>query len=55
MVVAGGRCDGLIEPVGGRPTAVDGFETGFGRISLNMKRQDAPLPKASKLDVFVAC
>jgi len=54
-VGAGGRYDGLIEQIGGKPTPGVGFATGIERIILNMKRQDVSLPAASRLDVFVVC
>ena len=54
-VGGGGRYDGLIEQIGGRPTPGVGFATGIERIILNMKRQAVPLPSASQLDVFVVC
>jgi histidyl-tRNA synthetase len=54
-VGGGGRYDGLIEQLGGKPTPGVGFATGIERIILNMKRQDVTLPDASQLDVFVVC
>ncbi len=54
-VGGGGRYDGLIEQIGGKPTPGVGFATGIERIILNMKRQDVQLPDASRLDVFVVC
>ncbi|MCH7483532.1 MAG: histidine--tRNA ligase, partial [Chloroflexi bacterium] len=54
-VGGGGRYDGLIELLGGRPTPGIGFGSGIERIILNMKRQDVPLPSASQLNVFVVC
>ena len=54
-VGGGGRYDGLIEMIGGRPTPGVGFATGIERIILNLKRQGMPLPDRSKLDVFVVC
>ena len=50
----GGRYDGLIELLGGKPTPGIGFGTGFERIIINMKRQDVPLPEALGLRVYVA-
>ena len=40
-ICGGGRYDGLIEQLGGRPTAGIGFATGMERIILNLKRQEA--------------
>jgi histidyl-tRNA synthetase len=50
----GGRYDGLIEELGGRPTPGIGFGTGIERIIINLKRQEAPLPEQPGLDVYVA-
>jgi histidyl-tRNA synthetase len=50
---AGGRYDGLIEELGGKPTPAIGFATGVERIILNLKRvgfQPPPLPRPT---VFV--
>ena len=38
-ILAGGRYDGLIEELGGRPTPGIGFGTGMERLILNLKRQ----------------
>jgi histidyl-tRNA synthetase len=51
---AGGRYDGLIEELGGRPTPGIGFATGIERIVLNMKRHKAPVPPAPAPEVYVA-
>jgi histidyl-tRNA synthetase len=53
-VGAGGRYDGLIELLGGRPTPGIGFGTGFERIILNLKRVGAEPPPLSRPEVFVA-
>jgi len=51
---AGGRYDGLIEQLGGRPTPGTGFGTGLERIILNLKRQGlGPEPSAAP-DAFLA-
>ena len=42
-VGGGGRYDGLIEQLGGRPTPGIGFGTGIERIILNLKRQALPV------------
>ncbi len=49
----GGRYDGLIEELGGRPTPGIGFGTGIERIVLNLKRQEVPLPAERPLQVYV--
>jgi len=51
----GGRYDGLIEQLGGKHTPGVGFGTGIERIVINLKRQEAPLPEAKGLDLYVAC
>jgi histidyl-tRNA synthetase len=50
----GGRYDGLIELLGGRPTAGTGFGTGIERVILNLKRQRAPVPEIEPPRVYVA-
>ena len=50
----GGRYDGLIELLGGRPTPGIGFGTGIERIILNLKRQGIPLPERKTPQVYVA-
>jgi histidyl-tRNA synthetase len=50
----GGRYDGLIELLGGRPTPGVGFATGIERIILNLKRQGIQEPDQRRLDVYVA-
>lgn len=53
---AGGRYDGLIEQLGGRPTPGIGFGAGIERLILNLKRQGlAPPAAAEGPAVFVAC
>ncbi len=53
-VGAGGRYDGLIELLGGRPTPATGFATGIERIVLNLKRQEVDVGEGLRLQVFVA-
>jgi histidyl-tRNA synthetase len=50
----GGRYDGLIEELGGRPTPGIGFGTGIERIVINLKRQEVSLPEREGLRVYVA-
>jgi histidyl-tRNA synthetase len=50
----GGRYDGLIELLGGRPTPGIGFGTGIERIILNLNRQGLPLPERQAPQVYVA-
>ena len=50
----GGRYDGLMEMLGGRPTPGIGFGTGIERIILNLKRQEVAIPSAERTQVLVA-
>jgi histidyl-tRNA synthetase len=50
----GGRYDGLVEQLGGKPTPAIGFGTGLERLIINLKRQELEPPPAQKLDVFIA-
>ncbi len=50
----GGRYDGLIEQLGGRPTPGIGFGTGIERIILNLKRQEVSVPQPDPVQVLVA-
>jgi len=50
----GGRYDGLIEELGGKPTPAIGFATGIERIVLNLKNQQIPVPPLPRPSVFVA-
>lgn len=51
---AGGRYDGLIEQLGGRPTPGTGFATGIERIILNLKRQNVEVGGQWRPRVYVA-
>jgi len=50
----GGRYDGLIEEVGGKPTPGIGFATGIERIILNLKKENISVPGAPPLQAYVA-
>ena len=50
----GGRYDGLIEELGGKPTPAIGFATGIERIILNLKKQNLPAPALPRPRVFIA-
>ncbi len=43
-IVGGGRYDGLIEELGGRPTPGIGYGMGVERVIENLKRQEVPVP-----------
>ncbi|HWC31055.1 MAG TPA: histidine--tRNA ligase [Dehalococcoidia bacterium] len=51
---AGGRYDGLIEQLGGRPTPGIGFGAGIERIILNLKRLEQGPEPAAPPDAFLA-
>lgn len=51
----GGRYDGLIEQIGGKPTPGVGFAAGIERIILNLRKQDIVPPPVPGPEVFVAC
>ena len=50
----GGRYDGLIEEIGGKPTPGVGFAMGIERIILNLERQAVAAPEPQLPTVFVA-
>jgi histidyl-tRNA synthetase len=50
----GGRYDGLIEELGGKPTPGVGFAAGIERIILSVKEQNVTIPPAAKPQVFIA-
>jgi len=49
----GGRFDGLIEELGGKPTPAAGFAAGIERIILNLKKQGVSIPTQPPLQVFI--
>ncbi|MFC1901250.1 histidine--tRNA ligase [Chloroflexota bacterium] len=51
----GGRYDGLIEELGGKPTPGVGFGSGIERIILNLKQQGVEVRSLEKPKVFLAC
>ncbi len=53
-LVGGGRYDGLIEELGGKPTPGIGFAAGIERIILNLKRQAVAIPPVPAPAVFIA-
>ena len=50
----GGRYDGLIEQLGGRPTPAVGFATGIERIILNLQRQGVTPPESDPPRAYLA-
>jgi histidyl-tRNA synthetase len=53
-ICGGGRYDGLIETLGGKPTPGIGFAVGFERIILNLKKQGINPPALPAPKVFIA-
>ena len=53
-IAAGGRYDGLIETLGGRPTPGIGFATGFERLVQALKSGEVTVPPSPAPEVFVA-
>ena len=49
-ILGGGRYDGLIEELGGRPTPGIGFGSGLERLIMNLKRQAVSFPRADAPD-----
>ncbi len=52
-VCGGGRYDGLIEEMGGKPTAACGFGLGIERLLLLMDAQHTAFPERKKCDIFI--
>ena len=53
-ICGGGRYDGLITQLGGRPTPGIGFATGLERLTLNLKRSETPIPDQPSPQYLVA-
>ena len=53
-VGAGGRYDGLVEALGGKPTGSFGFSIGFERLLLALEAQKRELGQDEPLEVFIA-
>ena len=53
-ICGGGRYDGLIEQLGGRPTPGIGFGSGMERLILNLKRSGVPVPDEPQPQYLVA-
>ena len=53
-ICGGGRYDGLITQLGGRPTPGIGFATGMERLTLNLKRSEVPVPEEPSPKYLVA-
>ncbi len=53
-VCAGGRYDGLIEQLGGKPTPAVGFAAGIERLLIVMEQSGVTIPEPSKPTVYIA-
>ena len=53
-ICGGGRYDGLIEQLGGRPTPGIGFGSGIERLALNLKLHEVPVPDEPSHKYLVA-
>ena len=53
-IIGGGRYDGLIQELGGRPTPGIGFATGMERLTLNLKNSEVPVPDEPSPPYLVA-
>ena len=53
-IIGGGRYDGLIQELGGRPTPSIGFATGMERLTLNLKNSEVPVPDEPSPPYLVA-
>lgn len=52
-LVGGGRYDGLVETIGGRPTPAVGFAGGVERIIAQLVKRQIAIPPIAKYDVFL--
>lgn len=52
-IVGGGRYDGLIEELGGRPTPGIGYGMGLERVIQNIQRQNVPVPDGRETSAMV--
>jgi histidyl-tRNA synthetase len=53
-VCGGGRYDGLVEEMGGKPTPACGFGLGLERLMLLMDTQKTEFPERRKCDLYIA-
>lgn len=53
-VCGGGRYDGLVEEMGGKPTPALGFGMGIERLLLTLKEQGVELPKEEPCELYIA-
>ena len=53
-VCGGGRYDGLVETMGGKPTPALGFAMGLERLLMILEAQGIQIPKPPGCDLFIA-
>jgi histidyl-tRNA synthetase len=53
-VCAGGRYDGLLEQLGGKPTPGIGFAAGIERLIMNLQRQEVAVPEVNPNPLVIA-
>ena len=53
-VCGGGRYDGLVEQLGGKPTPGLGFGSGLERLLLVMEKLGVPIPGEESIDIYIA-
>lgn len=51
---AGGRYDGLVEQLGGKPTPALGFGLGLDRILIALEEKEIEFPKTERCEVYIA-
>jgi histidyl-tRNA synthetase len=54
-VLGGGRYDGLIQEIGGKPTPALGFAMGIERLLLAMTEQGIEIPKPEGIEYYIGC
>ncbi|KEH98141.1 histidine--tRNA ligase [Clostridium massiliodielmoense] len=52
-VCGGGRYNGLIEQIGGKPTPAVGFGMGIERLILTLMENNIEIPKPKEMDIFI--
>jgi histidyl-tRNA synthetase len=52
-VLGGGRYDGLVEEIGGKPTPALGFAMGLERLLLAMTEQDIEIPEPDGIEYYI--
>lgn len=53
-VCGGGRYDGLVETMGGKPTPALGFGMGLERLIMILEKQGIEIPQPSNCDIYIA-